>query len=134
MPETVDIKGFAELESALKALPDRVAKKIAQQSMRKGAVVIQRDAKSRVARLTGNLRANIVVRLRRRQSTAPVTYSIGWTTKAFYGSFLEFGTRFMRARPFLRPAADESFGEVVSTIGRDMGPRLVAEFKRLMGR
>lgn len=133
MPSSVDIKGFAELEAALKALPDRVAKRIAQQSVRKGAVVIQKDAKSRVAVDTGKLRQNIVVRLRRRAGV-PVLYSIGWTKAAYYGSFLEFGTRFMRARPFLRPAADESFGEVVTTIGRDMGPKLVREFKRLLGR
>lgn len=133
MPDSIKLEGFAELEAALKALPDRTAKRLAQQSVRKGAVLIQKDAKGRVAVASGNLRQNIVVRLRRRAGVA-VLYSIGWTRKGFYGQFLEFGTSRQRARPFLRPAADERFGEVVSTIGRDLGPKLVREFKKLLGR
>lgn len=146
---SIEIKGFEGLERGLAQLPGAVSKRIAQQSVRKGAVVIQRDARARApvrvgdgakkiggkgakGRLPGYLRASIVVRLRK-VAGAAVTYSIGWTRRAFYGSFVEFGTRRQAARPFLRPAADTKFQEAVQTIGRDLGPKIEREARKLAG-
>ncbi len=49
---------------------------------------------------TGNLRSSIVT------SRLPGTdiFVVGPTRIAFYGKFLEFGTRSMSPRPFMRPA------------------------------
>ncbi len=49
---------------------------------------------------TGNLRSSISTN-RLPQSDI---YVVGPTRTAFYGKFLEFGTRSMSARPFMRPA------------------------------
>jgi HK97 gp10 family phage protein len=148
MSDMLHLKGFEELERGLNALPAAIASKIARQSMLKGARVIQREAKLRApvrieggvrrfkkggkGRLPGYLRASIVARLKRVPG-AGITYAIGWTKLAFYGAFIEFGTRRQAARPFLRPAADSKFAEAVQTIGADLGPKIEREARKLFG-
>lgn len=148
MAGSINLKGFDQLEKGLAALPDAVARKIARQSVRRAATLIQREARSRApvragggakkmgkgakGRLPGYLRASIVVRLKRVPGAA-VTYAIGWTKRAFYGAFVEFGTRHQAARPFLRPAADTRFADAVEVMGRDLGPKIVREARKLTG-
>lgn len=152
---SITLKGFDKIEAMMQALPDEVAKKVAQQSMRKGAAIIQREAQARApvqegdrvhristsrrakkfskGRKPGFLKASILVRLNNALATAasPLVYSIGWSRDAFYGMFQEFGTRRQPARPFLRPAADSRFAEAVQAVGDDMGPRIEAAAKKL---
>ena len=157
MATSITLKGFDKLERGLLALPDEIARKVAQDSVRKGAVIIQREAQARApvqagdrvhristskrakkyskGRKPGFLRASILVRLNRAATTAgsPLVYSIGWSKDAYYGLFQEFGSRHQPARPFLRPAADSKFEEAVAAIGADMGPRIEAAAKKLAG-
>lgn len=58
---------------------------------------------------TGNLRANIVA----------VKNFVGTTRRAFYGRFVEFGTRRAAARPFLRPAL-ERMRPVIAPLLKDL--------------
>lgn len=157
MASTITLKGFDKLEAMLQALPDEVARKVAEQSVRKGATIIQREAQARApvqegdrvhristskrakkfskGRRPGFLKASILVRLNRALATAasPLVYSIGWSRDAYYGMWQEFGSRHQAARPFLRPAADSKFEEAVAVIGSDMGPRIEAAAKKLAG-
>lgn len=118
---TVEVKGLKELEQKLAQLPAAVGYKalsgalmsagneIAKEAKRlapKGSVEhylgTKAKAKGKKAE-PGNLRAHI-----RRTKVKETKYSaevrIGWTSKAFYGQFVEFGTARQPARPFLRPA------------------------------
>jgi len=52
-------------------------------------------------RRTGLLRKEIKHAVSARQSRKEITIKIGPTFRAFYGRFLQFGTRFSAARPFV---------------------------------
>jgi HK97 gp10 family phage protein len=78
---------------------------------------------------TGFLRSHI----RKRVSDDGLAYEVGVREedfadagKAFYAQFLEFGTRFMSARPFIFPARDA----VVPEFRRALGTELSASVRR----
>jgi HK97 gp10 family phage protein len=152
MSEFLKLTGFDGLEKALKELPDEVARKVAEQSLRKGARIIADEMKARApvrqdgrvkkmgknaktGRLPGYLRASIGVRIKRGLDAALATLAVGIgpNRRAYYASFLEFGTRHEPARPFARPALDAKGDEAVQAIGADMGPRIEAAFRKLAG-
>jgi HK97 gp10 family phage protein len=54
---------------------------------------------------TGRLRNSVYWR-----KTGFLGYEVG--ARVFYAGFVEFGTRFMRARPYLRPAIEEKLPEI----------------------
>jgi HK97 gp10 family phage protein len=54
---------------------------------------------------TGRLRNSIYWR-----KTGFLGYEVG--ARVFYAGFVELGTRFMRARPYLRPAIEEKLPEI----------------------
>lgn len=109
MPATVTVVGLKEANLALKQLPD-LAKVEAQQVADVTAFHVARAASSHAPRSAtgshgrgpGFLAASIIWLSRPRTTSAIV----GIRSAAFYWKFLEFGTRFISARPFLRPAAD----------------------------
>lgn len=123
---TVDVKGLKELDDFLKSLPEQIQRKALVQATAAGARVLRDAAKGRIpiradppgpikvgrrstrARLPGYLRAALGVWRIKKGSTSTVTYGIGARGYAFYGKFLEFGTKYIRARPFLRPALDSA--------------------------
>jgi HK97 gp10 family phage protein len=53
---------------------------------------------------------------------------------AWYWRFLEFGTRKMAARPFLRPALESRRREAVDAIKQRLSERIEIEAKALNGR
>jgi HK97 gp10 family phage protein len=53
--------------------------------------------------------------------------------QAFWGMFLEFGTRNMQAQPFVRPALDAESGRAVREIGKALGRGVEREAKKLAG-
>jgi HK97 gp10 family phage protein len=147
MSVTVQIKGAAELDRVLRQLPVEIARKELTGAVMEGANIVRRavqDAapvrvdptpkaigKGGKGRLPGYLRANIrrgVVRA----GTASVTIAVG-TGAAFYGFMLEFGTRFMAARPWFRPAWEASREAALAKIGLALGKRVERAAERLAG-
>lgn len=121
---TIDIKGLKELDDFLRQLPEQIQRKALVQATAAGARVIRDGARGRVpvraipsgpikvgkkatkARLPGYLRASIGTWRIKKAAKGTVTYGVGARGYAFYGKFLEFGTKYITARPFLRPALD----------------------------
>jgi HK97 gp10 family phage protein len=126
----LDVKGLAELERKMRELTDKVQGQMLRQAVNAGAQIVKKAARDKVPVDTGLLRRNIVVGRSRRQS-APgrETYNVFVKKEkrtyadtranrrknrvgkkyevqgpAYYWRFLEFGTKKMQARPFLRPA------------------------------
>lgn len=107
---TVQVVGLKEANRALKRLPD-VAKGEAQKVMDVTAFQVARSAQSRAPRSAdgshkrpaGFLSRSIEWVSRPRSLSAVV----GVAKAAFYWKFVEYGTRFMSAKPFLRPSADQ---------------------------
>lgn len=149
MIELRDIQGLDDAKRVFQQLPVDLARKVLRGAMLDGAEVIRREAQSRApvraeagakrlsgrkGRLPGFLKASILKRARARPRRRDLTVSVGWSKEAFYGRFIEFGTRFMAARPFLRPAFDAKGAEAARTIAARLGPQIVNLAKRLRRR
>lgn len=65
---------------------------------------IVNDARSRVPVRTGKLRRAIHHAIKTRKGEFEIGF--GWRAKAYYGFFIEYGTKRQAAHPFLRPAFD----------------------------
>ena len=113
MAELVRIHGLAELKRDMSRLEGRLQKNLLRGAVAKVAAEIRDDARSRVPKDTGNLRKNIMSR-RRRGSRHRVSASVivrkegkrGEKRNAVYWRFVEYGTRFVSRRPYIRPAYD----------------------------
>lgn len=129
-----NIKGMDAVFRRLRALPPEFHKKVLMGGMRDGAEVIASAVKANAQRLDDPqtpqvIAQNVAVRFspRRYKRTGDVMYRVGVLGGAqapsgdgddgrsanpggltWYWRFLEFGTSKMRARPFFRPAVEES--------------------------
>ena len=113
---TTKIHGLKELSRALKKLPRDVRGKTLDKAAREGSKVIRDRAKDYApAGETGNLKASIVTRKDRQQSsTENSVYTVGYLKKkAYYGGFVELGTSRMPAQSFLRTGIDTSQRQAV---------------------
>lgn len=115
MPDDIQLLNFKSLDRALKTLPGKVAGKVIRSATLSGAGIIRKEARRRVSVDDGTLKKSISSKLKDKSDTH-VTYSVGPTNKAFYGTFLEFGTEHIRPQPFLRPAFDEKKNEAAKKI------------------
>lgn len=125
------ILGGREIEKALKQLPRKAHRNVLAGMLRAGAKPIRDEARANVARKTGLGAKSIVTRSSRTRDRNSVAAKVTVLGRAFYLRFLEFGTRFIAATPFLRPAADSKFGEAVKAMGRYAGVRIEKEAKKL---
>lgn len=140
------IDGAAELDKVLRQLPIQVAKKELTGAVNAGADIVKKNLQSRApfrfnppgpikrakgATNPGELRRSIRRRVQK-NGEASVTVAVG-IGRAFWGMFQEFGTRFMPARPWFRPAWDESKLAALNKIGIELGKRIEAAAKRLAG-
>lgn len=115
MTFTVKVHGFSDLAKRLAELPHAVSHNVQVKALRVGAEPIRAEA-SRLAPRGGqgypHLADNIVISaptiaaLERAGQFEQAVVFVGPSTRHFYGYFLEYGTRFMSARPFMRPAFD----------------------------
>lgn len=142
---TVKVDGVRELRSKLAGLRTGMDRRIVSDALRAGAEVIKADAGQRAPmaaaphRLAGRkgkwvspgfLRSQIRITTRRRNETDHfASVSINVRGAAFYWRFLEFGTRFIRPRPFLRPAFEMRKYEALARIMA----RLAERIERLAG-
>lgn len=135
----VEVQGLKELADALRALPKELASKSGgplAKGLRAAANVIKNEAKHRAPvlrnktpyRKPGTVRDAIRVRRDRIQAPgATETFEV-YVKQAkggsrgtfspddpFYWRFLEFGTKKMAARPFMRPAFEAKKDEALNT-------------------
>lgn len=149
------IRGAAEMEAVLRELPDYIAKNVLTQALREAAEPILDEARARApvgqeskgrVRLRTTKRGKVTVanygklKLSLRIANVPASQTphsatvVVTTGKAFWGIFVEFGTRFMRATPFLRPAFESKKMEALSRFGTALGERIEKAAVRLAGR
>jgi HK97 gp10 family phage protein len=103
-PVALKITGLDRIREGLAAAPHEL-RVVANDVVDKGLGVVEERAEELAPVRTGWLRSQVYKRK---------TGFLGWELGdlAFYSGFVEFGTRFMRARPFLRPAVEEKMPEV----------------------
>jgi len=90
-------------------------KAICVQEVQKAAFRIEADAKAKVAVKTGTLRRSIHTVI----SNGGLTGIVG--PSVLYGKFVEFGTRRMGARPYMRPAAEKQLPAFAAAIKSALG-------------
>jgi len=83
--------------------------------VQKAAFQIEARAKAVVAVDTGTLRRSITTVM----SNGGLTGVVG--PSVFYGKFIEFGTRRMGARPFMRPAAEAVMPGFAAAVAAALG-------------
>lgn len=144
------IEGLKELKYALRELPKRTQKKVTRKAVAEGAKPIVKEAQLLVPllkspvphRKRGTVRKNIGYKVRSQRNGTVVDATV-WVKgignkkieqfksqtgkpgrdnpdDPFYWWFVEFGTKNMAARPFMRPAfehkKDESLDRILNTL------------------
>lgn len=158
----VEVRGLKELADALRALPKELASKNGGPlavALRKAANVIKNEAKARAPVATGLLKKNIIVR-RDRKLPPDVNEMFELRVKAvkkkyannkrnrrmrrdgnaydvdgsaFYWRFLEFGTKKMRARPFMRPAFEAKKEAALQTFTTELAKAIDKANHKVIG-
>ena len=112
---TFKLTGVKELDNALRQFEPKLVKKIARKVVRKAAKPVQESAQRRVRVKTGRLKRSIKVRALKRSrknkhrvGVRVITGEGFFQGSTFYGGFIEYGTKNMRKKPFMRPAMDEN--------------------------
>jgi HK97 gp10 family phage protein len=156
--ERFEVKGAADLVKALEALPDRVARNGLRASVYAGAKVVRDEAKRRapIAKQSmpnqpppGTLHRSVIMKhIRELSSLTRQTFFVtvrhgkkyrnqgkkkNLSQDAWYWRFIEFGTRKMAARPFLRPALEAKRYEAADAIKSRLAQRIELEAKKLKG-
>jgi HK97 gp10 family phage protein len=148
---SVEVQGAAELERALAALGPE-ATRVGRIALRKQAndlrdkvraaapvgeasTVRRRTTKRGLVRIAdyGRLRDNIKTREERARADNAVVMAVT-TGNAFWGRFLEFGTRKMSARPFFRPVWDNAKPGIVQALTRALGAGIERKARQLARR
>jgi len=116
MPQLAKFKihGLQELDKKLRELEPKLARKVTRKALRDAAKMTAAKAKELVPVDEGDLRDSIRVRSgKSRKGTVSVIVTTSasdnlFTGESYYGAFLEFGTSTIEARPYLRPALEQT--------------------------
>lgn len=129
------IEGAKELDRVLKRLPKKIRGKVLRQALMAGARVIRKAMRQRAPVRTGKLQMSIAARRDRgaERGGASVAVKVGPLGRGFYGMFIEFGTSRQPARPWARPAFEESKNEALDKTGGQLGKAIEREAARLAG-
>jgi len=145
---------WSEVQQVISKLPDVMKEKVVVGATRAAASTIAKEAKARVPVKTGLLKRSIGIGKAKKSNTPDdvVRYfvlpktKVNFTKKvlvgtaaakmkvkatAFYGHFLEHGTKKMSARPFLVPAAKASETRAVEAFRAYIVKRVPKELERL---
>jgi len=151
------IEGLKELQYALNQLPKEIQARPLRSAVSAAAKVIADDVKTQVPVETGTLKSAVYrYRSRRNSTTGRETFFVGirqgkakyantarnrragrvgktYKTQgeAFYWRFLEFGTKKMQARPFLRPAFEANKQKAVEVMKERLSKAIQAQAKKL---
>jgi len=107
---TVTIQNLPALQRDFANLTAKMQRGVLRDALRAAARPVVASAKSKVPVRTGKLQRGIQQRVSVRSGSAEAI--IGFDRKQFYGRFIELGTSKMSAKPFLRPALDESQNQI----------------------
>lgn len=156
MAKMVRVEGLSQLQKAMQDLGRKTSNRIAVQAMRKGGAIVRDKARANAPVLTentpyrraGTLRKAIQARTKIGKNGQTNTYVLvkGLSTKQilkfkgktgkdsaynprdpFYWRFVEFGTSKMAARPFMRPAFEQSKEKAANVIIQSLKDGIMTE-------
>ena len=106
----ITVHNLPALQRDFANLTSKMQRGVLRDALRAAARPVVASAKSKVPVRTGKLQRGIQQRVHVGAGSADAL--IGFDRKQFYGRFIELGTSKMSARPFLRPALDESQSKI----------------------
>ncbi len=98
MAHEIKLEGIMELD---KKLAKNIQKQAVRTIVKKNGAALQKKAQKKAPIDTGTLERSIGLEIGNDGLTATVEPT------AAYAAYVEYGTRFMKAQPYLRPAFDE---------------------------
>lgn len=140
---TFNVKGFKELDEALKQFPIKLQRNILKSATKEGAKVIQRAAIAMAPVETGQLAKSIKIKIKTKRKQHTVTYIVGLNKKGWYGRLVELGAGahiikikskkaltigdkiigteiqhpgVIKRKPFMRPAIDNYADQAIAAI------------------
>jgi HK97 gp10 family phage protein len=139
----VQVDGAKELDRDLELMGDGAAAVLDAAVIAGGRIALQKAkqyARSRIKNGTGNLERNIIIKpvirraghsgKKRRIERGSVSIGVsragkkGDANNAYYGSFVELGTKYQTAKKFMRDAVDWNRGKIARAV--------VDKFKSIM--
>lgn len=145
---TVEVKGLKELGDLMKVFPANLQKRVVGGAVAAGAGVAASAAKElapvakkphraysgRYFIMPGAMKAAIAPR-RVKDKAATVMNTVG-PRKAkgidvFYWRFVEYGTKFIAARPFLRPALHNNVARIIEAVRKRLEAGVDREVRRM---
>lgn len=102
-----DVKGVEEFKAAMKQFDSGMQRQI-HERLANWAADVKASARQRVPVKTGHLRSSIYSKI------SEWVAEVG--AEATYAMFVELGTRYMRARPFIYPAVQECLPKLEAII------------------
>lgn len=146
------VHGGRELQELLDTLPGKMQKNINRAGLRAGAAVFLAEVKQRIPVLRGALRDSARITTRAKGSEVSASVKVG-NRQAWYAHLVEFGTRphvikpknaggtmqfggitarsvdhpGTRARPFMRPTADDKTPEAIAAVTKKIRERLTKQ-------
>lgn len=132
----VHVDGLKEAEKALRALGPQVARRVLRKAVQAGANRVLYSAQLKAPHDTGLLLSTLVARTGTSKKKGRVSARVGMKAgdfkgEAFYGSFLEYGTAKMEARPYLRPAFDEQRENATNIVRAKIAEGVEAEARKI---
>lgn len=113
----VTFKGAPEMQDFLKQAPEAI-RKATKKSLKQAAVLVKTEAVRNCPVRTGHLRSTIYYRVNGNE----YGFTVGASAK--YGGYVEYGTRYMRAQPYIRPAFIFVMQNIKSATGKEIEKEL----------
>lgn len=154
----LEVKGMKELEAKLLKLPRKIAQRILYRAVLAGAGVVRKEAKRLVVKRTGSLEKAIRAKRVRTKKPGLAIYQVGarhpvahliefgvapHTIKAKRKKVMSDGSTFygktvkhpgFSAKPFLRPAFDQSAQKVLQAMNKKLMKDIEKEAPHLFGK
>lgn len=112
------LDGIEEISRAFRELEPKLARKVIRQAARKGLKPVLRAIKKSVPVRSGALKKLVKIQAakRRRRGVISLTVNINSDRqgKAFYGAFLNYGTKKMDQRAFMQKSFKETKAEAAA--------------------
>ena len=131
------VKGDKEIIQTLKKFTLEMKNKAIAQSMRPSAKKIEQIAKSLVPVRTGETRDAIITRKLSKSKTRKqfgeyfIVYQVGvQKRRGHIANWLEYGTKKMSPRPFLRPAMNQGFIFILDDIKNNLRRKIPLIIRR----
>lgn len=130
------VDGLKEAERALRDLGPKVARRVLRKAVQAGANRWLYSAQLKVPVDSGLLLSTLVAKTGTSKKKGRVSARVGMKAgdfkgESFYGSFLEYGTHKMEARPYLRPAFDEQRENATNIVRAKLREGIEAEARRI---